>query len=77
MALERLDRLTPDKARKTATQILEIVYGLVEKMRVVMDGEQTDLACHPPSIDFSYLQTARHRSTVSRMPWVCLLVTMN
>jgi len=77
MVLERLDRLTLDEARITAAQILEVVYGLVQNMRVVMDGKQTDLACHPLAIEFSFLQTARHRSTVSGMPWVCLLVTMS
>ena len=38
--LLRLDRLTLDEARITATQTLEIVYGLIRNMRVVMDGEQ-------------------------------------
>ena len=39
--LQRLDRLTVDEARSTAAQTLEVVYGLVQNMRVVMDGEQT------------------------------------
>jgi hypothetical protein len=43
--LQRLDRLTQDEARvtaaKTAAQTLEVVYGLVHNMRVVMDGEAT------------------------------------
>jgi hypothetical protein len=38
-ALKRLDRLTQDEARATAAQILEVVYGLVQNMNVVMDGE--------------------------------------
>ena len=38
--LQRLDRLTQDEARITAAQTLEVVYGLVQNMRVVMDGEQ-------------------------------------
>jgi hypothetical protein len=42
MVLERLDRLTLDEGRITAPQILEVVYGLVQNMRVVLDGEQTD-----------------------------------
>jgi hypothetical protein len=41
--LERLDRLTRDEARTTAAQTLEVVYGLVQNMRVVMDGEATTL----------------------------------
>jgi len=39
--LQRLDLLTQDEARTTAAQILEVVYGLVQNMSVVMDGEQT------------------------------------
>jgi hypothetical protein len=39
--LQRLDRLTQDEARATAAQTLEVVYGLVKNMRVVMDGEST------------------------------------
>ena len=39
--LQRLDRLTQDEARMTAAQTLEVVYGLVKNMRVVMDGEST------------------------------------
>jgi hypothetical protein len=38
--LQRLDRLTQKEARTTAAQTLEVVYGLVQNMRVVMDGEQ-------------------------------------
>jgi hypothetical protein len=39
--LQRLDRLTQDEARATAAQTLVVVYGLVQNMRTVMDGEQT------------------------------------
>jgi hypothetical protein len=35
-----LDRLTQDEARTTAAQTLEVVYGLFQNMRVVIDGEQ-------------------------------------
>ena len=42
--LQRLDRLTQDEARTTAAQSLEVVYGLVQNMSVVMDGEQNTLA---------------------------------
>jgi len=38
--LQRLDRLTLDEARTTAAQSLETIYGLVQDMRMVMDGEQ-------------------------------------
>jgi hypothetical protein len=38
--LHRLDRLTLDETRATAAQTLEVVYGLVQQRRVVMDGEK-------------------------------------
>ena len=37
--LHRLDRLTQDEARMTAAQTLDIVYGLIQNTRVVMDSE--------------------------------------
>ena len=37
--LQRLNRLTEDEARTTAAQSLEVIYGLVQNMSVVMDGE--------------------------------------
>ena len=37
---QRLDRLTQDEARITAAQTLEVVYGLFQNMRVIMDGEK-------------------------------------
>ena len=43
--IQRLDRLTLDEARTTAEQTLEVVYGLMQNMRVVVDGEKTYLAC--------------------------------
>ena len=39
--LHRLDRLTTDEALMAAAQTLEVVYGLVENLRIVMSGEQT------------------------------------
>jgi hypothetical protein len=39
--LHRLDRLTMDEARNTGAQTLEVVYGLVANMRLVLDGEMT------------------------------------
>ena len=39
--LQRLGRLTVDEARTTATQTLDVVHGLVQNMRVVMNGEAT------------------------------------
>ena len=36
--LQRLDRLTVDEARMTVTQTLEVVYGLVNNVKLVMDS---------------------------------------
>jgi len=36
--LQRLDRLTQDEARMTVTQTLEVVYGLVNNVKLVMDS---------------------------------------
>ena len=38
--LQRLDRLTDDEARMTAVKTLEVVYGLFQTMRVVVDSER-------------------------------------
>ena len=43
--LKRLDRLTKDESQITAAQTLEVVYGLVHNMRVVMDGEKMHQVC--------------------------------
>jgi hypothetical protein len=40
-ALHRLDRLTQDEVRATAAQTLEVVHGLVQYRRAVMDGEKS------------------------------------
>jgi hypothetical protein len=37
--LRRLDWLTQDEARMMEVHILEVVHGLMNNMRVVMDGE--------------------------------------
>jgi len=38
--LQRLDRLTQEEARMTGAQTLEVVHGLVNNMKVVMNGTQ-------------------------------------
>ena len=38
-ALQKSDRFTHDETRTTAAQTLEVVYSLVQNMRLVMDGE--------------------------------------
>ena len=42
--LQRLDRLTREEVEATATQTLELVYGLVKNIKVVMDGAHGLLA---------------------------------
>jgi hypothetical protein len=37
--VKRLDRLSQDEARTTAAQTFQVVYGLVQNMNAVMDGE--------------------------------------
>ena len=38
--LRRLDRLTQEEGRMTTAQILEVVYCLMNNVKVVMDGTQ-------------------------------------
>jgi hypothetical protein len=49
--VQRLDRLTQDEARQTVAQILKVVHGLVENMKVVMDGEQIHQPCPPLGVE--------------------------
>ena len=39
--MQRLDRLTLDEGRATAAQTLEVVYGLVQRKKAIMDGEDS------------------------------------
>jgi hypothetical protein len=55
VVLQRLDRITQDEARTTAAQTLEVVYGLVQNMRVVLDGKRIYLACQPLVVEHSFL----------------------
>jgi hypothetical protein len=41
--LQRLDRLTLEEAHTTVAQTLEVVHGLVNNVKVVMDGTQASL----------------------------------
>ena len=54
--LERLDRLNHEEARTVAAQTLEIVYGLVKNMKLVMDG-----AWRVPAYDPLYPECLSHR----------------
>lgn len=55
MVLERLDRLTLGERRIAALHILNVVYILLQNMRVVMDGEQTDSACRSLAFEKFFL----------------------
>jgi hypothetical protein len=50
--VQRLDRLTLKEARMTAAQTLEVVHGLIQNMKVVMDGEQIHQACRPQGVEY-------------------------
>ncbi|KAN0105744.1 hypothetical protein V8E52_010703 [Russula decolorans] len=41
--VQRLDRLTQDEARQTVPQILKVVHGLVENMKVVVDDGEVSV----------------------------------
>jgi hypothetical protein len=62
--IQRLDRLTLDEGRVTAAQTLEVVYGLVQQRRAIMDGENSICpALTPLPAQFSYpqMQTGTRR----------------
>ena len=52
---QRLDRLTQDEARQTVAQILKVIHGLVESMKVVMDGEQIHQAYRSLGVENIFL----------------------
>jgi hypothetical protein len=49
--LQRLDRLTKEEAQMTVIQTLEVVHGLVNSIKVVMDGTE-----HPFAIIFNEIK---------------------
>ena len=42
--LQRLARLTQEEARVTFGLILEVIYGIISNMTVVMEGDQIPLS---------------------------------
>ena len=44
--LQRLDRLTQEEGRMTVAQTLEVVCGLMNNVKVVMNGTQVCFACY-------------------------------
>jgi hypothetical protein len=63
--LQTLDRLTWDEARTTTAQTFHIVYGLVQNMSPVIDGERfLTSVCLLQSPEHLVDQTAKHLPTV-------------
>ena len=66
--IQRLDRLTLDEGRATAAQTLEVVYGLVQQKRAIMDGENSNcpaLLSLPAECSCPQTQTRTKRRLVS------------
>ncbi len=58
--IQRLDRLTLDESRATAAQTLEVVYGLVQHRKAIMDGEfstRPDVLSLPAKCSYAQTQT--------------------
>ena len=53
--VQRLDRLTQDEARQAVAEILRVVHGLVENMKVVMGGERIQQVCRPLVVEDIFL----------------------
>ena len=73
--LQRLDRLTVDEARTAAAQTLEVVYGLVQNMKLVIDGEQTHLACLLLASDIFPCRWESINRECLGFPWYILSMT--
>ena len=66
--LQRLDRLTQDEGRATTAQMLEFVYKLFWRTRVVMDGENIfTSAVLRPMLNI-HTQTEMNQQLASTMP---------
>lgn len=61
--LQRLDRLTMDELQLAAAQTMEVVCGLFNNMKVVMDGTETSLGISftVSKILFLYRRQGIHR----------------
>ena len=71
--LQRLDRLTQDEARMTVAQTLGVVHGLMNNMKVVMDGRQFFLDFSPkPLLSAHYIRWGgiyeRHSTSLGYVP---------
>jgi hypothetical protein len=63
--IQRLDRLTLDEGRATAAQTLEVVSGLVQHRRAIMDGEYSLRFSLPPT-ECPYYTSRRRRDRISK-----------
>ena len=73
--IQRLDRLTLDEGRATAAQTLEIVYGLVQQKKAIMDGENSfcpALPLLPAKRSYPQTRMGMKQQLVFRVLWVCL-----
>lgn len=52
--MQRLDKVTQNEARWTAVQTLQIVYGLVENVKFLMDGKANPLISFLSLLTFSH-----------------------
>jgi hypothetical protein len=51
--LQRLDRLTPEESQMTVTQTLEVILGLVENVKIIMNGVRC-LHCLAKGVQLRY-----------------------
>ena len=68
--IQRLDRLTLDEGRATAAQTLEVVYGLIQQKKAIMDGKNSTcstLPSLPAECSYPQMQTGTKRQLVSRV----------
>ena len=70
--LQRLDRLTLEESKTTAAQTLDVVYGLVNNMHVVMEGAHRQFVRVRLWYKTPIWQMARFRPMISDKPLVRL-----
>ena len=49
--VQRLDRLTQHEVWQTGAETLKVVHGLVENMKLLIDGEKIHQACRTPCVE--------------------------
>jgi hypothetical protein len=70
--LQRLDRLTLEESKTTVAQTLDVVYGLVNNMQVVMEGAHRQFVRARSWYETPFWQMARLRPMISDKPLVRL-----